>query len=170
MAFRDLTDVLGVSTPKRLPICGREVEFPSTISAWAGQLLLAIRHAAAEAAAAGSPASDMTELAMSGVAASEEDALRLERELLGDGGAVLDEMGVLGDARMRVVSTLIVWHLSGIEAAEVAWEGKAPTPNREARREVGRASRTAGSAKARSRTAAGASSARPATASHKTRS
>lgn len=166
MAFRDLTDVLGATRAKVLPIHGREVAFPGTISAWAGQLLLAIRRATEESAAAGSSQVDTATLVMSSGLATEQDALQLERELLGDGAAVLDELGVIGDARVRVVGTLTVWHLSGQEAAELAWEGKAQDPPNRAtrRRTAGSSSPTAGTARARSKAGAGASSGRRTTA------
>jgi hypothetical protein len=158
MAFRDLTDVLGVSTPKVLPIRGRSVEFPGTISAWAGTLLLALRRAAAESIESGDvDPSDVAGLVLSTGAATEMDALRLERELLGDAGDVLDELGVMGEGRQHIIGTLTVWHLSGEEAATACWEGKAPVqPNRAKRRTTaGRSSKTAGVAGAVSRTAAG---------------
>lgn len=175
MAFRDLTDVLGATRTKELPIHGRKVAFPGTVSAWAGQLLMAIRHAAEESAAAGSPDADPVDLVLASGAATEADALELERELFGDGAAVLDELGVIGEARAHVASTLVAWHLGGEEAALRAWEagpkGKAPAPNRATRRRMaGSSSKTGGTAKASSRTAAGDSPARRATGSRGTRS
>lgn len=158
--WRDLADVVGLDAPKVLPIMGKEVAFPGRISAWAGGTLLAIT-AAAEAGA--TDPDEITET----VGITEADAVELEAEILGDdGAAALDAAGVIGTARRHVVNTLMAWHISGEEAAREAWEagGKAPRPNRAARRATaGRSS--AGTSKGTkgsgvSRAASGASSAR----------
>lgn len=166
MAFRDLTDVLGVTPDKVLPIEGHDVAFPARISAWAGTMLLAIQEAALRKAESGVDPSSIdlddlvTELAM-----QENDALDLEREILGDGAEQLAALGVIGEARQHVINTLMAWHLRGREAAEAVWdppEGKAPALNRATRRATaGRSSTTGGTARGRSRTAGGASSAAP---------
>jgi hypothetical protein len=159
MAFRDLTDVLGATSPKVLPIRGASVEFPGAISAWAGQMLLAIRRMAAQQVEEGGSDASTARVVLDAGLITEQDGLRLEGELLGDGAQALDDLGVFGDGRQRVISTLMTWHLSGQEAAEVVWEGKAPTPNRATkRRTAGSSSRTGGTARASSRTGAGASS------------
>jgi len=158
--FRDLTDILGTTPPRALPIGGQVVEFPGVISAWAGQMLLSIRRAAAQEVEAGGDAEQGAQAVLAADLVSDQDGLRLERELLGDGLEVLDDLAVFGDARQRVISTLMTWHLSGQEAAEMVWEGKGPTPNRATKRATaGRSSKTAGTAKAQSRAVGGASSA-----------
>lgn len=149
MTFRDLTEVLG-SEPKVLPIRGTDVEFPGRISARTGTLLLKLQ----EEVEAGNDVVD--DLVASGIITA-EDAIEIEDDLLGDGRRVLDEMGVVGQMRQRVVETLTAWHLGGEEAAIGVWEGKAL--NREQRRKVGKNSRAVGKDSARSRTGNGASSA-----------
>lgn len=154
MAFRDLTDVLGVTPPKTLPICGVLVEFPATISARSGQMLLAV------AASARSSADATPDEVASRLHLTDEDGERLEAELLGDGAQALDDLGVIGDRRQHVVQTLIAWHLRGQEAAEAVWHGagKATAP-KDSKPRGGRASKTVGGARGRSKAGAGASSA-----------
>lgn len=148
MGFADLTDVLGVTPPKVLPVRGRNVNFPGVISARAGMLLLTIQRAAAS----GEPAELVT------ARLSNSDAMFLEYELLGDGAEILDNLGVMGDARQHIMTTLAVWHLSGEDAAEAAWSGKPQPPRGDSKRKGGRRSKTsrAGGAKGNFRTANGA--------------
>lgn len=149
MAWADLTDVLGTTPPKQIPIHARMVDFPARISAWAGMTLLAIQRAAETGADA------ETTLERSGV--TEDTATRLQNELLGSGAAVLDELGVIGDARNHVIQTLTVWHLHGEEAAARVWAspGKAPSPPK--KKKGGRRSTKNGKAGATSAAAGGAS-------------
>lgn len=163
MAFRDLADVLDVPSPKILPINGTMVEFPGRISAASGALLILMR----QKAVAGEldAAADLADTGL----ITDARALELEAELLGDGVQQLDELGVFGDGRARVVQTLMAWHMSGQEAAEAVWEGKAQAPRqvgtKSSRPRAGRGSRTAatltaGGGAARSRAADGAASGR----------
>lgn len=160
MAFRDLTDVLGVTPPKTLPIHGEQVEFPARVSARTGMLLLTLQHRA--------DAGEDVESVVDSLGLDDAAAVELERDLLGeDGLRRLDALGVIGDARAHVVGTLIAWHMRGEAAAVATWEagpvttaGKdAAASNRATRRKTaGRSSKTAGAAAARS--TAGSSSAR----------
>ncbi len=138
MTFRDLADVIGIRK-KELPIHGQIVSFPGTISARSGLLLQVIQQ---QVATIGEQADAAAVIEASGM--TDEDALKLEAELLGDGAEALDRLGVLGEARQHVVGTLATWHMSGPEAAEAVWEGKAQpsAENRATRR------RTAGQSSA----------------------
>lgn len=162
MGFTDLQDVLGTTPAKVLPIMGRKVAFPGRVSARTGMLLLSIQR---DAVAQGGESGDV-EATVEALGLTDEDAEQLEVELFGDGRAVLDELGVIGEARQLVMGTLVAWHLGGIEAAEATWEagtgGKAPAPSNRAtrRKTVGRSSKTAATAAGRSRAGAGAPSAR----------
>jgi hypothetical protein len=163
MAFRDLADVLGVAPDKVLPINGQDVRFPGRISARTGQLLLATNAAVEGGARTESEIVERLQL-------SEEDLQAVEEDLLGPAAAVLDGLGVVGEARQHVMATLTVWHLAGQDAAENVWEagpgavGKAP-PRGGSKRKAGRSSPTARTrattAAGRSRAGAGGSSARP---------
>ncbi len=159
MGFRDLSDVLETPDRKVLPINGEDVEFPRTVSAKVGAMLLTL-YSSLEASEGLDPGTYLESLGW-----SEDDAAEIELGVLGkDGAATLDRLGVLGPGRMRVMSTLVFWHLLGTEAAELVWEGKAPAPaNRETRRAAGRSPKTAGGGGPRTGTAAGGSSARPRT-------
>lgn len=156
MPFQPLDEILPADGEERkvLPLsAGLEVAFPARIDARAGKILL---HLQRSMSAAGTV--DLSSL-------TEDDGHHLERALLGpDGMATLDEHGLLGDRRMRVMSTLLVWHLYGRDAAEAAWSGKAAPPaNRVTRRRTGGSrSVTAGTGAARSRTGSGAASGTPA--------
>jgi hypothetical protein len=157
MAFRDLSEVLEPPDPKVLPINGVPVEFPRSISAKVGAMCVTLVNSME--AAQGMSVDEF----LGSLGWSDEDADELERGLLGDDGlAKLNDLGVLGEARMRVIATLLFWHLAGQEAAEVVWEGKAPAqPNREQRRAAGRARTTAGGGAPRTGAAAGGKSSRP---------
>jgi hypothetical protein len=153
VAFRDLTDVLGVTPPKTLPIHGEQVSFPARVSARTGMLLLTLQHRAS----AGEGVKDVVD----SLALDDDAAAELERDLLGEAGARrLDELGVIGDARAHVMGTLIAWHLGGEEAASATWEagpvttqGKAAAASNRAtrRRTAGQSSKAAGTAAARSK-------------------
>jgi hypothetical protein len=160
--FDDLVDVLGITPAKVLPIHGQQVAFPGRVSARTGMLLLAISRAAA---ARGGERSDV-EGAVAALGLTDADAAELEADILGPSAAVLDDLGVIGDARQHVMGTLVAWHLGGQEAAEQAWaagagSGKAQAPSSRATRRAtaGRSSKTDGRAVAPSRAAAGGSSA-----------
>lgn len=158
MGFTDLQDVLGTTPAKVLPIMGREVAFPGRVSARTGMLLLSIQR---DASAAGDVDATVEALGL-----TEEDAAQLERDIFGDGQAVLDELGVIGEPRQLVMGTLVAWHLGGEAAALEVWEagvgGKAAAPSNRAtrRRTAGSSSKTAGGGAARSKAAGGASPAR----------
>ena len=158
MGFTDLQDVLGTTPAKVLPIMGREVAFPGRVSARTGMLLLSIQR---DAASAGDVDATVEALGL-----TDADAEALEVELFGDGRAVLDELGVIGESRQLVMGTLVAWHLGGEQAAVEVWEagvgGKAGAPSNRAtrRRTAGSSSKTAGGGAARSRAGAGAPTAR----------
>ncbi len=162
MPFEDLVDVLGITPAKVLPIAGRQVAFPGRVSARTGMLLLAIQR---DAVARGGEQRDVDET-VAALGLTDDDAEALEAELFGESRAVLDELGVIGEARQLVMGTLVAWHLGGQEAAEKTWAagaggGKAQAPSNRATRRTtaGRSSKTAGKAAGPSRTAAGAASA-----------
>lgn len=158
MAFRDLTDVLGATPAKVLPIHGKMIEFPGRVSARAGMLLLAIQRAAQEQQAElGEILPDQVVVAAVGLDGADEAGKYLEAEMLGDSRGELDALGVVGVERDRILATLTVWHLSGQDAAEAVWEGKDPAP-KASKPKAGRASKMAGGAGVRSRAAGGASS------------
>jgi hypothetical protein len=162
MGFDDLADVLGITPAKVLPIGGRQVAFPGRVSARTGMLLLSLQRDALAR-------DGDVEATIEALGLTDEDGEELEREIFGEAAAVLDELGVIGEARQLVMGTLVAWHLGGVEAAEKTWAagvgGKAQTPgtsNRATRRKTaGRSSKTAPTAAARSRAGSGASSAKP---------
>jgi hypothetical protein len=139
MGFRDLSEVVEGLEPKELPINGELVRFPASVSAKVGVMLANVYEAVVD------PTLDPTAPGLEEdltrrLGWSDGDAQEVERELLGEEGlARLDQLGVIGPARTRVISTLVFWHIGGQEVAEAVWEGKAQAPNRETRR------RTAGS-------------------------
>lgn len=143
MGFRDLTEVMGVREPKVLPVKGRMIEFPGTVSARCGQVMLMMVRAGQAADSEEDGLAAVAELIRTGEI-DPDDASRLEREVIGpEAMTELLELEVSQDELTRIVSTLTVWHLAGQEAAEAAWEGKAPAPARAVRRATSR--RTAGS-------------------------
>lgn len=155
MAFKDLAETIDVREPIRLPIMGQLVEFPGTISARAGMILLAIM-GAAQKTQADQDTDDVTSAILTENGIPQEDADYLEAQMLGDVAERLDELVEYNVRRRAVVTnTLLVWHSSGPEAAEVFWNaggdlGKA-LPNRATRRAAGRSSTTGGGAPARSK-------------------
>lgn len=156
MSFRDLSEVLEPPDPKVLPVNGTMVEFPRSISAKVGAMCVTLVNSME--VAQGMSVDDF----LGSLGWSQDEADELEAGLLGpDGLAKLNELGVIGEGRMRVLATLLFWHLAGQEAAEVVWEGKALSqPNRETRRAAGRSQKTAGGAARRTGAAAGGNSSR----------
>jgi hypothetical protein len=154
VAFKDLAETIDVREPIRLPIMGQLVEFPGTISARAGMILLAIMGAAKDALAADADVETAT--AMASVSVPQSDSDYLEAQMLGDVADRLDELVEYNVRRRNLVTnTLLVWHSQGSEAAETYWNaggdlGKA-LPNRETRRAAGRSSTTDGGQPARSK-------------------
>lgn len=147
MAFKDLAETIDVREPIRLPIMGEVVEFPGTISARAGMILLAIMGAAKQVIQDSDEPSTSAVIAVAGV--PESDAAYLEAQILGD---VAERIDALCEYNLRrrnlVTNTLLVWHSQGLEAAEEFWNaggdlGKA-LPNRKTRRKAGRSSTTDG--------------------------
>lgn len=174
MAFRDLQEVAGNSTPKVLPINGQRVEFPGLVSARVGTLLLAALAAGVEVAEAQGSADEQAaaiSAAMEDQGLSEADMQLIEDEMIGtEARAQLSDLGIWGRQLNFITSTLMVWHVMGQEMAEAFWDkgpdqaaGKAPAAvaaNRETRRrKAGSSSKGAGSAATRSR--ARTSAARP---------
>ncbi len=158
MAFRDLSEIVKGAEPKALPINGELVEFPANVSAKVGVMLSSVFDAVQD------PDVDVAdqEALNDYLGWSDEDAAEMELELLGpDGADTLSDLGVIGEARMRVIATLVFWHIAGQDVAEAVWEGKAPAPNRATRRAAaGRSPRTAGGAGSRTATAGSGSSVR----------
>ncbi len=147
MAFKDLAEAIDVREPIVLPVMGEAVEFPGTISARAGMILMAVISAARVSLAEEDDASTAAVLAAGSI--SEADAAYLEAQLLGDVADRLDELVEYnGRRRALITNTLIVWHSQGAGEAEVYWNaggelGKALT-NRATRRKAGRSSKTDG--------------------------
>jgi hypothetical protein len=153
MGFRDLSEVVEGLEPKELPINGELVRFPASVSAKVGVMLANVYEAVVDPDL--DPlAPDLEDDLTRRLGWSEGDALEVERELLGaEGLAKLDQLGVVGPARTRVISTLVFWHIGGQEVAEAVWEGKAQAPNREARRKMaGSGSKMGGGAGSRTAT------------------
>lgn len=162
MPFEDLVDVLGITPAKVLPIAGQQVAFPGRVNARTGMLLLAIQR---DAITRGDGQRGLEET-ISALGLTDADAEQLEVELFGESRHLLDELGVIGEARQLVMGTLVAWHLGGQAAAEETWAkgagaGKAPAPSNRATRRAtaGRSSKTAGKGAAPSKAGTGAASA-----------
>lgn len=130
-AFRDLDDIL-VDKPIRLPVKGKTYEFPGSIPGRTALMLQ--RLAAAADKAHRKDNTDASALAQEVFSDSEE--LDLQAEVMGDGQTAMAADGLTSAHINHVFRTLLVWHMSGEEAAAKAWEslGEAPAPNRAARR------------------------------------
>ncbi len=127
MSFRDLDDVAGVEGPKILPIRGVAVEFPATVSAKTGTLILAALAAGINAAENGEENAVGQAMAERGL--SESDMQLIEDDLIGPAAAVqLEELQIWGKRKDHIVSTLMIWHIFDTETAEQFWDsgGKAP--------------------------------------------
>jgi len=114
-AFRDLDEFLVVE-PIELPIKGKVYSFPGEISARAWLLLQPV---------------DLDEEVV-----DDEYEVKLRQEILGGVEQEMVEDGLSSAHIKAVFYTLIAWHLSGQETALEVWnkQGKAPAPNRAARR------------------------------------
>ena len=132
MAFRDLDEFLEAE-PLVLPIRGKDYSFPAAISA---RTWLRVQRLAPEINRALTAKQAGESFDADAEALSDIDADELLVELCGD---TLQEMldDGLSSAHLKVVlATLLVFHLSDREQAEAIWNarGKAPAPNRAARR------------------------------------
>ncbi len=127
MAFRDLGDFLVVE-PVVLPIRGKEYSFPGEISARAWLRLQRLSELLQAAKQDGFVASD--------TAVDDEEEADLMGEMLGGVENQMMDDGCTSQEIKAVFYTLIAYHLSGVEAAEVVWNsaGETPAPNRAARR------------------------------------
>jgi len=145
MAFRDLDEFLVVE-PFVLPIRGREYAFPGAggISArtWLQMQALSDQVVKVQRAAA-----DGDEQALDAEALSDVDQAAIRKEIFGGLEDELVEAGLTGAHMDIIFGTLMAFHLSGREAAETVWnaQGKAPAPNRAARRKSPAKSRTVAS-------------------------
>jgi hypothetical protein len=169
--MRDLSELTSIRAPKVLPLYGNDIEFPGTVNAHVGTLLVQILEASRVAAGqledGATPDNPVDALLASGTM-SPADAEEIEAALLGDAASVLTDLELTPSERSHVTTTLMLWHMIGTEAAEAFWEGKAlapqPAPNRETRRRTaGQSSKAVGSVPARSKVQR--STARPAGAS-----
>lgn len=170
--LRDLSELTGIRAPKVLPLYGNDIEFPGTVNAHVGTLLILILEAAKRTAGTEDPGDPVAELLADG-RLTLADTDEIERALLGDTASTLTDLELSPAELQHVTTTLMIWHMIGEEAAEAFWEGKAlappAAPNRETRRRTaGQSSKAVGSAPARSRVRrspvppAGASSSPPA--------
>lgn len=132
--FRDL-DLILVDKPIRLPIRGKTYEFPGNISARTG-LLLERLGAEAQKAKLDVDSGKADPAALAAEVFSDTEELDLRREVMGDTEAEMARDGLTTGHVRHVFQTLLVWHMTGEEAAAKAWEslGEAPAPNRAARR------------------------------------
>lgn len=129
--FRDLDEIL-VDKPIRLPVKGKTYEFPGSIPGRTALMLQRLTSAADKAVREGG--ADAAELAQEVFSDSEEVDLR--SQVMGTGEAAMAADGLTSAHTNHVFRTLLVWHMSGEEAAAKAWEslGEAQAPNRAARR------------------------------------
>lgn len=123
MAFRDLDEFLTVK-PLVLPIGGKEYAFPGDVGGASWLLLQRVGQRMRYG-------EDPDAVAMTN---AEETALKAEMF-----GAARDEMiadGCTSTHMQAVFQTLLAFHLSGRDTAEMVWnaQGEAPAPNRAARR------------------------------------
>lgn len=134
MSFRDLDDFL-VVTPIKLPIKGKDYQFPGSISARSGLLLQRIA-AAAERAKADILDGKTSTLDLAAEVLNDEEETDLRSEVMGGTEQLMADDGLTTAHTTHVFRTLLTWHMAGPEAAAVAWErqGEAPAPNRATRR------------------------------------
>jgi hypothetical protein len=134
MAFKDLADFLVVE-PVVLPIRGKAYAFPGSVSARLWLQLNVIKEQLELAARAEAEGEDFEP---DREAISDETEGEMMAEMFGGVDAEMVADGCSSAELDRVKHTLIAFHLSGgnLTAAEAVWEqsGKAPAPNREARR------------------------------------
>ena len=144
MAFKDLDEVLSPPEPFVLPRRGKEYAFPGEITAatWLRVQRVGERaQRAAQAAAAGEDYSPDEEIV------SDDDQEKLLEELCGETLAEILADGFTDRELKVVLTTLIAYHMGGLEAAEAVWnnQGEAPAPNRAERRSQAKPPRPASS-------------------------
>jgi hypothetical protein len=142
--FGDLTEFLVVQ-PKSLPIDGVVYDFPGDVSA---QAWLVIQHALQTGVAAKIAADEGREYAAKSLILDDDTELDLRSELFGDCAQEMTDNGVSSAYQQHALTTLMVWHVYGRDAALKIWRGttsgEAAAPNRAARRAKPRASEGSG--------------------------
>jgi hypothetical protein len=135
MAFRDLDEFL-VVPPLVLPIRGKRYEFPGAISARSWLLLQRVSNRIGDASA---PEDEVL---------SEAEELELRAEMFGGIEPQMIEDGLSTEHIRVTFYTLLAFHLSGRDAAELYWnaQGEAPASSRTTRRqETTKSTRSRGS-------------------------
>ena len=134
MAFRDLAEFLVVK-PVVLPIRGKEYAFPGSVSA---RLWMQINVIKEQLELASRAEAEGREFEPNAEAMSDETEAEMMAEMFGGVDSEMVADGCSSVELDRVKHTLIAYHLSGgnLTTATAVWEqsGKAPAPNREARR------------------------------------
>ncbi|NAE18082.1 DUF7426 family protein [Enterococcus hirae] len=135
--FGDLADLLTIE-PKPLTINGVVYDFPGDVSA---QAWLVIQHTLQTGVAAKIAANAGKPYTPKAIVLDDDAELDLRAELFGDCAQEMTDNNVSSAYQQHAMTTLMVWHVYGREAALKIWRGttlgEAAPPNRAARRSSG---------------------------------
>lgn len=137
--FGDLDQFLTrKANTKPLTIHGQQFQFPGDISGEAWLILMRVISRLKEAATA---EAEGREVDSSTILLTDEQEEMLTAELFGDCLPAMKAAGVTGEEIRITMSTLMLWHAEGRDAASMFWRGggnpkamKRAMPNRAARR------------------------------------
>jgi hypothetical protein len=132
MSFRDLDEFLVVE-PLVLPIRGKEYSFPGSVSA---RVWLQLQSMSEQMQLQQDAARRGEDYAPDNELVNDTDEAAMRAEMFGDAEQEMVDDGLSSAHIKAVFFTLIAFHLSGREAAEVVWDaqGGSAAPNRAQRR------------------------------------
>jgi len=130
--FGDLVEFL-TPEPKTLTIAGKAYDFPADVSA---RTWLVLQHVLQAGVAAQAAAKEGREYNPRALVLDDDTEIDVRAELFGDCADELIDDDVPGSFQQHAMTTLMVWHVYGRDAALATWrrQGEAPAPNRAARR------------------------------------